>query len=202
MVRAPLARAAIRAAILAALLPALAGCRGSAATIATPGTTPATAAASASARAATSPGSTRSPAAHAPVGATRTVPTSCAPNREYPLGDEYRPDAPERARVGSGYVLSGTVRAATGCGPIPGARVELWLASLQGVYDDTSRATVVADAAGGYRFESHVPVPYSGAQPHIHIRATAPGFRPLVTIHPHVAGQHSATFDLVLTPER
>jgi protocatechuate 3,4-dioxygenase beta subunit len=112
------------------------------------------------------------------------------------------PDPPERGSVGTGYLLSGIVRALGTCRPIPGARVILWLANPQGVYDDASRATVVAGPDGSYRFESHVPVSYDGVRPHIHMRVIAPGFRPLMTTHLYDAGQHRPTLDVVLAPER
>lgn len=133
-----------------------------------------------------------------PTGAAASPTGTCAPTRADSLGPFYKPDAPVRASVGQGYVLTGVVRDANGCRPLPGARVEFWLANPQGEYDDDHRATVFAGAQGEYRFESNVPVPYSGRPPHIHIRVTAPGFAPFVTQHYPQAGQTTATFDLVL----
>lgn len=127
---------------------------------------------------------------------------SCTPNREDPPNWDYPPEPPERGSVGTGYRLSGVVRALGTCHPIVGARIVLWLANPQGVYDDASRATIVADPDGGYRFESHVPVSYDGVRPHIHMRVTAPGFRPLMTTHLYDVGQHRPIFDLVLVPEQ
>jgi protocatechuate 3,4-dioxygenase beta subunit len=69
------------------------------------------------------------------------------------LGPFYEPGAPVRTRVGSGYVLSGTVLAAEECKPIPNARIEFWLANPRGEYDDAHRATVLAGERGRYRFE-------------------------------------------------
>ena len=114
------------------------------------------------------------------------------------LGPFYVPNAPMRTAVGEGYVLSGVVRAVNDCEPIPGARIELWLANPQGQYDAAHRATMLAESQGEYRFESNVPVPYGGRPPHIHIRVTAPGFRTLVTQHYPADGQTEGTFDLVL----
>lgn len=129
------------------------------------------------------------------------APTRCEPTAEDQLGPFYVPNAPIRASVGSGYVLSGTVRAVPDCPPIANARIELWLANPQGEYDDARRATVVAGAGGEYRFESHVPVPYGGRPPHIHVRVSAAGYRTLVTQHYTAAGRTAATFDLVLRRE-
>ncbi len=126
--------------------------------------------------------------------------TNCEPTQPDMLGPFYEPGAPERASVGSGYVLSGVVLAAGSCEPIPDARVEFWLANPGGVYDDAHRATVLAGAAGEYRFESDVPVPYENRPPHIHVRVSVPGHQELVTQHYPEAGQTEASFDLVLEP--
>ena len=124
----------------------------------------------------------------------------CAPTRPDALGPFYVPNAPMRDSVGSGYVLSGTVRAAGSCAPIPEAQVEFWLANPSGVYDDDHRATMLAGPEGEYRFESHPPPPYTGRPPHIHIRVSAPGYRTLVTQQYPQPGETEATFDLVLIP--
>jgi len=126
---------------------------------------------------------------------------ACPATRADSLGPFYVPGAPLRAKVGQGYVLAGTVRSAAGCEPIGGARVELWLAGRDGRYDQDHRATVVAAADGGYRFESNRPEPYAGRPPHIHLRVTAPGFRTLVTQHYPRAGESAGALDLVLVPE-
>jgi protocatechuate 3,4-dioxygenase beta subunit len=128
-------------------------------------------------------------------------PANCKPTQPDVLGPFYEPGAPVRTSVGSGYVLSGAVLAADDCKPIGGARIEFWLANPRGEYDDAHRATVFAGERGEYRFESNVPVSYSGRPPHIHVRVTAPGFEELVTQHYPEAGQTRATFDLVLVAE-
>jgi protocatechuate 3,4-dioxygenase beta subunit len=144
-------------------------------------------------QAATSAGSERS-------ARSADEPANCEPTPPDMLGPYYEPDAPVRASVGSGYVLSGTVLAAGGCEPIPDARIEFWLANPEGEYDDAHRATVPAGGGGKYRFESNVPVSYGGRPPHIHIRVTAPGYRELVTQHYPEEGQTEANFDLILEP--
>ena len=142
------------------------------------------------------------PAPPAPtVAASVTAPppaADCEPTRPDALGPFYKPGAPTRDSVGQGYVLSGVVRAAEGCRPLPGAQVEFWLANDAGEYDDDHRATLQAGPGGEYRFESNTPPPYAGRPPHIHIRVSAPGLAPLVTQHYPQPGQTSATFDLVL----
>lgn len=126
----------------------------------------------------------------------------CVPTPPDQMGPFYKPGAPVRSSVGSGYILTGAVRSARDCAPIPGATIELWLAGPDGDYDDAHRATVRVDAEGRYRFESSLPPPYFGRPPHIHIRVSAEGFRTLVTQHYPVPGALSALFDLVLRPDR
>src|SRR5436190_22176284 len=69
----------------------------------------------------------------------------CTPTPPDSLGPFYKPHAPVRNRVGRGYVLSGTVRAALRCTPIRDARLALWLADPWGVYDDADRAPLRVD---------------------------------------------------------
>jgi protocatechuate 3,4-dioxygenase beta subunit len=124
---------------------------------------------------------------------------ACRPTRADALGPFYEPRAPVRAKVGTGYVLTGRVLAARTCRAIPRARIEFWLANPEGEYDDAHRATVFAGRRGGYRFESNKPPSYESRPPHIHIRVGAHGFRTLVTQHYPRAGRSSALFNLVLT---
>jgi protocatechuate 3,4-dioxygenase beta subunit len=122
---------------------------------------------------------------------------NCKPTQPDMLGPFYKPGAPVRTSVGSGYVLSGTVLAAEECKPIPNARIEFWLANPRGDYDDAHRATVFVGQRGEYRFQSNVPVSYGGRPPHIHVRVTAPGYEELVTQHYPERGERKANFDLV-----
>jgi len=137
-----------------------------------------------------------------PFGATvaqaQPAATSCVPTRPDALGPFYKPNAPVRARVGTGHVLRGTVRSVSNCRAISGARVEFWLAGPNAEYGDDYRATVFSDAQGQFRFESHLPPGYAGRPPHIHIRASAAGHQALVTQYYPARGQTEGTFDLVL----
>ena len=127
---------------------------------------------------------------------------ACAPTRPDALGPFYKANAPLRAKVGSGHVLKGVVRSVPGCGPIAGARLEFWLAGPNGQYDDDRRATVLADTAGVYRFESHYPPPYAGRPSHIHVRVSAERHQTLVTQYYPPPNSTEGTFDLVMTPLR
>jgi len=143
---------------------------------------------------------TGTPPAILPETGVTPTPGTCRPTEADQLGPFYEPTAPERNSVGQGHVLSGVIRSGVDCSPIVGVRIELWMANANAVYDDAHRATMFSDQAGAYRFESNVPVPYSGRPPHIHIMVTAEGYRLLVTQYYPPAGSTSGTFDLVLTP--
>jgi protocatechuate 3,4-dioxygenase beta subunit len=134
--------------------------------------------------------------------ASGDAPLKCTPTPADSLGPFYVPDAPVRAKVGEGYVLSGTVRSAVDCGVINGAKIEFWLAGPSGSYDEDHRATLFADGSGNYRFESNFTPGYGSRPPHIHLRVSAPGFSTLVTQHYLEAGTSGARFDLVLLPVR
>jgi hypothetical protein len=109
------------------------------------------------------------------------------------LSPSYRPNAPVRTVVGHGHVLTGVVRSGRDCTPIAGARVELWPEIAGKGHPDAQRATVLAATDGSYRFESDPPE-------HIHMRVSAPGFRPVATNRYHPEGHPTGRFDILLTP--
>lgn len=123
-----------------------------------------------------------------------------------PLGGDLAQGAP-----GHPCWIDGTVRDTRGA-PVPGARLEVWEADEEGLYDvqrDTgqtmARGHLFADADGGYRFwsvrPSAYPIPDDGPvgdllraggrgpmrPAHVHFMVTAPGHRTLVT-HIFAAG--------------
>ncbi len=126
----------------------------------------------------------------------------CPPTPPDYLGPFYKANATERTSVGSGYELAGVVKSAEDCAPIKKARIEFWLTNPDGEYDDDHRATLFSDPAGNYRFESNFPPGYSGRPPHIHIKISAEGFKPLATQHYPVAGSTGGILDIVLIPTR
>ncbi len=126
---------------------------------------------------------------------------TCEPTKPDSMGPFYAPGAPERSKVGEGYVLTGDVLSSVDCSPLKGARIELWLGGPSGRYDNDHRATTFADESGSYRFESNFPPAYYGRPPHIHIRVSAEGYRTLVTQHYPINARTEGTFDLVLIPE-
>ncbi|HXU88799.1 MAG TPA: intradiol ring-cleavage dioxygenase [Methylomirabilota bacterium] len=126
--------------------------------------------------------------------------TTCTPTPPDMLGPFYKPNAPERARTGSGIVVSGFVRSAKGCAALPGAQVEWWSADERGEYRDELRATQRADAQGRFSYETVSPGRYPGRPPHLHVRITAPNHKPLVTQLYPTPNQHQITTDFVLLP--
>ncbi len=113
----------------------------------------------------------------------------------------YKPNAPLRSHVGTGFVLSGIVRSGIDCAAMPGARVEFWLRAADGQYDDLHRGIVVTDGGGRYRIESNFPGGGDFLAPHIHLRVAVPGYKTLATVFLPRAGTTAGTFDLVLEPE-
>lgn len=95
--------------------------------------------------------------------------------------------------------------------PLSGATVEIWQCDANGYYrhpDDAGddrrdagfqgRGRTSTDAAGGYRFRTIRPVPYSGRTPHIHFRIAAEGRRDFIT-QMYVAGEPRNESDFLFT---
>ncbi|WLW50816.1 intradiol ring-cleavage dioxygenase [Streptomyces sp. YU58] len=125
---------------------------------------------------------------------------------EIPLGGDIAKGA-----TGEPSWVYGTVTDTDGR-PVPGARIEVWEADGDGMYDVqyedgalAGRAHLFSDDEGRYRFWGLTPTPYpipddgpvgrllrrAGRSPmrapHLHFMVTAPGFRPLTT-HIFVSG--------------
>jgi len=124
----------------------------------------------------------------------------CPPTPPDADGPFYRPGAPVRNRIGSGYGLTGEVKSAADCSVIGNARIEVWLAGPDGIYGEAWRATIFSRQNGRYYFSSHVPGPYGSRPQHIHLIVNAPGFQELITQHYMGEGATGAVFDLVLIP--
>ncbi len=70
--------------------------------------------------------------AWSPLVTAAEAPYQCEPTVEDEMVPFYRPDAPYRNSVGTGYLLVGTVKAAHDCRPIPSAKIELWMTGPDG----------------------------------------------------------------------
>jgi protocatechuate 3,4-dioxygenase beta subunit len=126
---------------------------------------------------------------------------SCAPTAADMLGPFYKPNAPERAKTGTGIIVTGSVRSAKDCATLPGARVEWWSADERGEYRDELRATQHADAQGRFTYETISPGRYPGRPPHLHVRITAPNHKPLITqLYPQPS-QHNIATDFILSSD-
>jgi protocatechuate 3,4-dioxygenase beta subunit len=126
-----------------------------------------------------------------------SIAAQCKPTPGEDVDPSYVPSSPHRTSVGSGFVLTGTIRGTDTCQPLPGATVEFWLAGPNG-YTDTLRGTVVADKNGRYRFQSPFPVASTGPAPHIHMVIAADGFLPILTEVFPSKSRPNDVFDVVL----
>jgi hypothetical protein len=92
----------------------------------------------------------------------------CKPTESNPGGtNNYIPDAPEQSSLGEGFVITGLVRAANGCRPLEGVRIQVWLATETGGEQD-NRASVRTGADGRYRIETAPTIAQFG-EPNIHV---------------------------------
>jgi len=92
----------------------------------------------------------------------------CEATESNPGGtNNYLPDAPAQGSLGSGFVITGLVRAADGCRPLQDVRVQVWLATETGGEQD-NRASVRTGADGRYRIETDPTIPQFG-EPNIHV---------------------------------
>ena len=82
------------------------------------------------------------------IGRDAALASKCSPTPWDEIGPFYRPNAPVRSTIGTGYLLSGTVRAAGDCRPLHNVRIDIWQAGPDGTYDDAHRATLFSDHAG------------------------------------------------------
>jgi hypothetical protein len=103
-----------------------------------------------------------------PATTTETRPRRCEATRSNPGGtNNYIPNAPVRESLGTGFVITGLVRAADGCAPLEGVRVQVWLATETGGEQD-NRASVRTGSDGRYRIETDPTIPQFG-EPNIHV---------------------------------
>lgn len=106
------------------------------------------------------------------------------------IGPFYKREAPQTPQLsrpgdpGLAVRVSGKVFDTRG-DVLSGAKVEIWQANHQGLYDldgYSYRSTLLADGKGQYDFRSVMPGHYPGRVcQHIHYLVSAPGHKPLTT---------------------
>ena len=104
-------------------------------------------------------------------------------------GPYFSSGSPDKANLaadvsqGTTLSLTGTVLT-TACQPVKGAKLDFWQADDAGEYDNQGyrlRGHVFTDDRGRYQITTVVPGLYPGRTRHIHVKAQAPGGRPLTT---------------------
>ena len=106
------------------------------------------------------------------------------------IGPFYKREAPQSAQLSRPGDLGLPVRVSgkvfdTRGDVLSGAKIEIWQANHQGLYDldgYSYRSTLMADGKGQYDFRSVMPGHYPGRVcQHIHYLVSAPGHKPLTT---------------------
>jgi len=145
-------------------------------------------------------------AAAASVGAVLAVTASggsaaCKPTAGDVPGPFERIDAPRRAKIGAGHVLSGRVLRAGDCAPVSRALVVFWQAGPNGyLYRPRGRGSVLTDRSGRFRIEGPVPASSGLRPPHIHMAVIHPNYEELLTRYVVRRGATSGRLRIVLTP--
>jgi catechol 1,2-dioxygenase len=145
-------------------------------------------------------------AAAASVGAVLAVTasggsTACSPTAGDVPGPFERIDAPRRAKIGTGHVLSGRVLRAGDCAPVSRALVVFWQAGPNGyVYRPRGRGSVLTNRSGRFRLEGPVPASSGLRPPHIHIAVVHPDYEELLTRYVVRPAAKSGRIRIVLTP--
>lgn len=128
-----------------------------------------------------------------------------SPNQEGPF---YSPGSPERSTLieegmpGIPVLIFGRVFDQE-CNPIPGAKLDFWLADVNGEYDNVGyrlRGHVYSDAQGNYVLESIEPTAYTGRPPHIHVKVFSPNGEELLTTQMYFSGSESSA-DVSAAPD-
>jgi protocatechuate 3,4-dioxygenase beta subunit len=129
-----------------------------------------------------------------PLPCSRTL---TSPNQEGPF---YTPGSPERSTLidaglpGTPILITGRVFDQA-CNPIAGAKLDFWLADVNGEYDNSGyrlRGHQFSDDHGNYSIESIEPTPYTGRPPHIHVKVFAPDGRELLTTQMYFPGSEAS----------
>jgi protocatechuate 3,4-dioxygenase beta subunit len=128
-----------------------------------------------------------------------------SPNQEGPYfiaGSPQRDSLIEPGMPGTPILIIGRVFDQN-CNPIPGARVDFWLADVNGEYDLAGyrlRGYTLTDDNGSYAMESIEPGLYTGRPPHIHVKVFSPDGRELLTTQMYFPGSEGSN-DVLSSPD-
>jgi len=89
------------------------------------------------------------------------------------------------------------------CNPMAGAKLDFWLADVNGEYDNvgyTLRGHLFTDENGHFALESIEPTPYTGRPSHIHVKVFAPDGRELLTTQMYFSGSEASS-DVTASPD-
>lgn len=115
--------------------------------------------------------------------------------------NNYRPNAPLVDRLGSGFIVSGTVLRAGSGAPVSNTRIQIWAATtLGGEREPRNHGSVLTRADGTYSLEMEQIVPNFG-EPHAHLAYDDGAYKTLF-LRPVMpsAQDTSLTVDFVLQP--
>ncbi len=125
-----------------------------------------------------------------------------APTRTMRGGsNNYRPNAPLVESLGSGFIMSGTVRRAGTGELLPNIRIQIWAATTRGgEREPSNHGSVMTLADGSFRLEMEQIVPNFG-QPHAHLAYDDTAFE-TVFLRPVMPSAHDTKLhaDFVLAP--
>lgn len=141
---------------------------------------------------------------------TEATPIPCpgaltSPNQEGPF---YSPGSPQKTSLieegmaGIPILISGRVFDQE-CNPIPGAKLDFWLADVNGEYDNIGyrlRGHVFSNQDGNYSLESIEPTEYTGRPEHIHVKVFSTDGRELLTTQMYMAGSEGSA-DVIAAPD-
>lgn len=123
-------------------------------------------------------------------------------------GPYYSPGSPEKTSLieagmpGVPIQITGRVFDQD-CEPLPGAKLDFWLADINGEYDNagfTLRGHLFSDEDGNYTLQSIEPTAYTGRPPHIHVKVFAPDGRELLTTQMYFSGSEESP-DVTASPD-
>lgn len=89
------------------------------------------------------------------------------------------------------------------CNPLPGVKLDFWLADVDGEYDNegyTLRGHQFSDENGFFSLESIEPTSYTGRPPHIHVKLFNPDGEELLTTQMYFPGSEDSA-DVIAAPD-